>query len=139
MNKIEVREFDRYDVDVITAEGKMVTYRGISGGYSGIMPDDTLVEERKVGKNVWIIVYQYKQDVDLSAEYTPFPDATQRCLLCFDTDYNLIDADMALSNAIIEYRHAFRICSEHPELTMYVPHLIRWLHDHGETEEVLRL
>lgn len=140
MNKFVVREVGRYDVDVINPEGKMVTYRGIEGGSIGIMPDDTLVEERKVGTNIWINVYHYQQDVDFNAEYIPFPDATQRCLLCFDTEYNLIDPGMALSNALIVYRHAFRLCSDFQELTRFVPYLIRWLRDNDpDNEEVLRL
>ena len=140
MDDVQVRAYDRYDVDVINADGKRVTYKSIFHGAAGILPDDTLIEERKVGKTVWINVHHYNHDVDMDAEYTPYPDACVRCTLYFDTEGNLVTHDMALKPAIAEYRHAFCICRQYPELLRFVPYLIRWLHDNDPTNEgALRL
>ena len=139
---IRIIEWDMYDVTAMTADGDTVRYKKIKK--HGIMQDDTEIDSVYVGKTVEVCMDTICE-VDGASSYMVQINETDeltridRIYLTYDADGELTTRGLGADYDIKMYRFALKIFAGQERLNGFIPDLIRWLHDHGETEEVLRL
>lgn len=140
LQEIDIEEYETYRVTVDTPYGKRVTYIDIKEG--GQMPDDIVIDQELTGREVKIKIDKYNYDPAITPDGWMDLDGTEplyRIWLHYDADGNLKGGSLGDDYDRREYAAALDICTRYDQLLGYVPDLIRWLHDHGYPEEVLRL
>lgn len=137
MPDVYVCEWDLYTHVIADRRGKLITYKDVTASKPFMDRGYKLISTTVSGHTVKIGIdrYQISDPKPYTASYNLRHTIVQ---LCFDADGNLRDTNDP-DKGIKAYRQALEEFAGCDELTQYVPYILRWLHDHGETEEVLRL
>lgn len=123
-----IREWDVWDVEVITDRGVHITRRDCP--HPDGIPGDNLIKSKRSGHTVEIY-HDPRNPFIYASVYT----------LRYNIDGELYDLPNLSEYWINEYRELMKLCYEYPdELMQFVPDLIRFLHKYDHSgEEALRL
>lgn len=123
---IWIREWDVWDVEVITDQGVHITRRDCPDPRG--IPSDQFISSEPSGHTV-----------EITYDPTFTPDR-RIYILRYNTDGYLYDVPYLSDYWIGKYRELMELCYEYPDkLSRYLPDLIRFLHKYDNNEEVLRL